>query len=858
MAVADDGGSQPDPLDELRDCDACRRDVLRGIGAAGGAAGVGGAGIVGSTGTVLADDLIDGSFEGICDSPAQYALPISCAHADPDADATDPDPDAHMMHQLATDAWEDYQSHHVLLDNYLEDTSTIASLESRDGIAEDWETGEPESEAYNTVSNRVRGYYNTHENLHFWWLARMLWGFSYINSTDEDHGGDSDDLPGDGFIIVHVDEFTGTDLEKTVVSPVRETVDWEHHDGEPVADDLTDADELEVPCIRVRGDGEEHDVPLTQDVLDSYDPTDGTFALQPEGSNETWYTTLRLQVLNVTQEDGEDLEAQEVFDGGVWAELWQEIESQSDRVMSNYDLELVEQLYAALDEGRITPEQVRGIEGHARYLSGQDDVNADAFQMALLQGLNMEQPDLTNVAHMEAEYTGFTRRNLEIDENNDGANQIPADHVENRELKGLMYARGTPADGLESAHTYAVGHNYLYASDGFAAVSPESGEIMFRRDDGSVRDVAVSQDGRYGVRMKSNNGGMAAYDLIDEERVVDTGSDTEAVGWCAPNLALACEGNSIAAYNVDTGSQEWSANINGTAEAVFGGPDGEYVYGGNSDAAVSKIDAETGSVVWTVGSDGSNTRHIAAGEGYVVHGGGDYGGVHLHDDEDGEVVATWDENYGIDMDSITISDGYVYTEVGDGLTKLSLPDLEFEWQQSHSGYADLIVAHPGDDTFEIIGYETHEVRDRETGEVVDSNPGPDPYDAADYPRPPNADGWIDHALFYDAETGEQVELVGGTLELLRMEDTDGEAIEDPQFVGDTSPDYDTRNIDDYVEQVEIVEKYQETYYVDENGAVAAPGSDEILDWLRDLLPNWAWWIVGGVLALAGYSRLSGD
>ncbi|ARS91406.1 hypothetical protein B1756_17890 [Natrarchaeobaculum aegyptiacum] len=380
----------------------------------------------------------------------QIGIPwFSCQPDDP-VEVTQ---DETIMHSMATSEAESMDAHYTTLDNQLEDTGTIASLEARHAIAESWENGESESEAYQNALEAIRDYYAVHQENHIEVKSKQL-----VQLSNTAHAAQEDD-----------------DIMNRWVS-VDDAGDLWNSNDHYVTDGTA-------PAQAELVNGETHNYTTARVVFDSdaggcWDGLTGTFNFSTLDTDYWTYnsnyklsaqdtlggddcserspgTYGKFVIPNVGDVEDGGLPSETVFDHSDWLERWEDIEQQSDQVVSNYDTQFVSDLYAELDAGNLDPEDVRGAEGMARHLSGDSEVTEQRFQMALMQMSGMNNPDLAGTSSMTVEYDGHTEIEFEGTE---GDSRVPvySGHVE-AEYDGLLFANDVPEGGFETNQTYATG-----------------------------------------------------------------------------------------------------------------------------------------------------------------------------------------------------------------------------------------------------------------------------------------------------------------------------------------------------------------------------------------------------------------
>ncbi|WP_133412269.1 hypothetical protein [Natrarchaeobaculum sulfurireducens] len=494
-----------------------------------------------AVGPAAADDgeLTD-EFDGTCESNLRFVLPVSCGHADPSTvdDSLSDDrieADIHVNAQGTGEAWD---STDILLGNYLEDTPTIASLEARDGIATAWEEGKSVEEADNEALQRINDYYSRLQiqvieetQAH---MAELQYQANQSREID--------------------------DVSSSMVHPVVDDVtsgmgsDRYSHSGSAITDDTSTEEfdlrngsvhEYEMPHFEA--DISDSDTPSTGSDSDSLaldDKGDWSFQVDVGANNPRAHFDGRVMLENQPEYD---LDSKETYDLAGPAERLEEIHDQAQVAVENYDEQFVEDLYHSLDEGQITPEDVRGAEGTVRYMSGDSEVTENRFQMALASVTGMEHTSMEST--MEVHYDGYTDMEYEWNSSSEEREQTFSNHVSTT-YEGLLFAAETPEDGFEVNGTYHTddlnGTQMMVPADGSDSVYFEKGtftiDTMYDAD-GNETDQADWDRPDYDTYNSSEyvellDEVQELHDKLEEE---DDGGDDELTLPGVPDLDDAIE-----------------------------------------------------------------------------------------------------------------------------------------------------------------------------------------------------------------------------------------------------------------------------------------------------------------------------
>ncbi|MFP9059622.1 hypothetical protein ACLI4R_03710 [Natrialbaceae archaeon A-chndr2] len=431
-----------------------RRKALQALGAATVAAGVGTA----SSGTVAADNSY--SFEGLCETDYSHFF-TRCLVEDLFGSSTEPGATEVDVHVMSTSEWESFEAHHVMLGNHVDDMTAIARLDARSAVADAYENGKTATEAWQDARDKIRDYFAAHQENHIQLLQKTLAQFRYnvgivLDTEDIDDGFLSSSIKwvDTENQIESVEEFNLTDTSETVTTELTngETLEWETM-------------QLEARLYYEGGGGNPSDtrssfVPLDPiDKMDYQAETDD-FRWSDEIPSEDYgsldYTAesdLAFSVHNVGDVEDGGLPSQKVFDAREWRDLWDRIVNLGEMVPSEFSEQMVEDLYAGLDDGAFTTDDLRTAEGEVRYRSGDAEPLSGAYMLALYDQLDLAGPDLSTTGGMKVTYTGATEMKLTEDE--DGERSVEyVEPVEGVEYEGILFSSDVPEGGFHSGETY--------------------------------------------------------------------------------------------------------------------------------------------------------------------------------------------------------------------------------------------------------------------------------------------------------------------------------------------------------------------------------------------------------------------
>jgi len=808
MAAADDSGPQPTAHEHevVPGCSLDRRTFVKSSAAlaaiaAGGAASSG-------TAAAASDLMYYPTTPSVTGMVAAKAVGDWSSKTNTDVTA-----DKTIMHQTATSEHETFKSHQAIINNYLEDTPTLASLEARHAIATAWENGESSTVAYDNALSAIRDYYAVKEINHFEMLSKLLVQISHISNTAW-----NDDNIGDGFLSTYVaNNSDGGTQQLNTISPNRVDVTFTLQNGNEHT--------VKMPEWYFETDLNTYQAALTQSHLDNYDTSNELFTFT-DGSGNTWDTPLNIIVQNV----GSDLESQSVFDMREWYDYWQDIRDQSDTVTANYSQTFVDDLYAAMDDGTLDPSKVRGPEAQARFLSGTDDVTADRFKMALLHQLEMSQADLSKVASMTVSYDGYT--SLEANRTDSGTRSLyPTDYVADKTYEGLLFADSIPSAGLDTGETYAVGPT-LYSANETSA----SGDPVFYALDALTRSKRWTYDGLTGdassVVADDHGEFIAVGDINGTVHCLNADDGTQKWVWgqstIVSGLAQSPDGSVIYALvrddglyalNADDGSVKWSVALSNQYSLAIG-PNGT-VYTGDGDGTLTARDSTDGSQKWTFGMTNTYARAIVvSADGSRVYVAGNGG---LIECLDGSGSKQWDvsvSSSAVFHLELSPDESQLFASDADGLlTAVNTSDQSTAWTDSSFAVETPLRMSPGGRNLYAGGdgaaLRTYNPAD---GSVVST----DTYSSGAFVdlditgNLPGVAGMVSDGLFYDGPSGSEVQMTNGLLTLEQMTDRDGNTVE---HTGDewNTPKYNTYDATEFAEYTETVETYQEQLEAEDSG-----------------------------------------
>ncbi|WP_169732135.1 PQQ-binding-like beta-propeller repeat protein [Halostagnicola larsenii] len=826
-------------LNEMLETKASRRNVLRGIGATGTAA-VAGSGAIASEGTAAAQEDNDDSDSGLnVTSPtlAKYGMVADVSQSLTDrlfgSDGEELPEDEIELHGEATYQLEGIENYYVTVDNHLEDTLGVATLDARHAIASAWEDGKDSATAYSDAMDAIREYYALHEENHLKVLQNEMLQLSVLGEKV----AQNNDIRS---MFIHataepVEAGTGTDYDTMLI---REAESANEHTFTLENGDEINLEMPEMQC-RVHDDDSTKDpeigttdrYPIDQELLNSWEDVEPQDYLVWEDSDGNQYDSVMDFVLldiDDPANEGETLrESAILFSMRQWMGRYQEIKDQSDSATGRFSQNMVDEMFQMMDDGTLDSSEVRSAEGMRRYLSGDSDVSSDSYKLALYNQLDLGQADLSELAHMQIEYTGYTDQEVTYD-GQERALQ-PSGFVEDRLLAGMLYTHETPDSGLQTGDTYRIGGQtiYLGMTDSFSSLDMSTGETT-PHFEGLIYGPVISNDGQtaYFARRGDNNTicvSMSLRDYSENWRVqltdgdgvnmVHYNDDLEEV-YCIDALGEL----SVLDSQSGTVKETHTADGNGTNYVtdedenlywVDGGTDVTFEMFDIESREVKEIDLNVNNVNFGINSSGS------------IHYENDQGTVAATEIESGEQL--WSVEYP-DLNVLTISKDYENIFLCDSseteIVCLNPENGEERWSVSHSDI-------PGGGVYQIRQFTSSEsiyLRNSDSDAIVvlesdgslqnivqiDSDESIRDF-GVDLGE--NVDAELPRSMFYDATESEELDLQQGVFTIEKMLDSNGESIEEEQS-WDASPEYETIDNEQFVE---YVEKQTELIDTIENG-----------------------------------------
>ncbi|MFP9192986.1 PQQ-binding-like beta-propeller repeat protein [Natrialbaceae archaeon A-CW1-1] len=813
-----------------------------------------------SSGSVAADvdEVISGVVDGLKETipgsakelyltttPVGLAVYVGAVGTDLLEDALNEDPtaDRHSLHQLTHNEISWQNAHLATFGNHMEDTRPVASLEARHGIASAWEAGEGSSSAHDIAHQRIRQFYALPEFNHLHVMNKALLQLMYIAKS-----GDKTD-PKYAYYASgeRVSDSEPVQFQFNVEGDT-EQIEFELHDGtaidETAFDNVDHIDGpsgegvLHAPVLRIMEPDNPDNVhatsPITQDVLDSFDAEEQEFTFEVDG--EQYTTSLRL-ISDSVDGDDESTHNQRAFDGPEYAEQWHDVKNLSDDVVTWYTHEFVQDIYAELDAGTITPEQVRSPEGMARFLSGTDDPTSERFRISWMQQFGLERADMTLVRGMSVNWSGAT--DTVIDSTTEAPYQRwthPGRFVDDETYNGVVFGSDLPEKGFQSGNRYMVGPTlYSVGNDRLEALDPYTKEVLWKREYGdNLYTCDATDDGRY-IVTGDWDGDVIPVDVSDgSSKWVDSDHNNRIqdviVSDDRETVYSSSSGVTVRANDFEDGSERWTYTFgDSTDSALAESPSGEKLVIGSSNE-IHIIDVQTQNELVSINPSvdvGYGAAWSPSGETIYTTGIGD--ALLFHDAETGDEL----ENISlpdVGNEVIVDSEGDIYVAFGhpasgnDGVKKFTPDGTEVWHYDQFNGSPRTIELSADEQTLYASHTGEYYALSPDDGSLQEQSSIPEfgQYELAT-PQPP-VDGTAARTIIFDEGTDDlsgdgQVDLWNGVIEINEMWDAGGatithvddETIEDIEALESTPDEIET--VVDEMDEFDSVDDIKYTRHV---------------------------------------------
>ncbi|QSW84328.1 hypothetical protein [Natrinema longum] len=396
------------------------------------------------TGTVAAQNSGDSiEINEDCGAMAKFAFPRSC-HA---AEATFGDIDTSQessaievdTHTSAVGVYEGTQQSTSVYQNYLEDTETLASLEARHAIATAYENNKTAIEAQAAGQQAINDYYAHHQIQLAERASADSAELAYLMNVTHQDPDISDEFihawtaNHDGSTSSESFAFTGNTSTQTMT--LVNGSEYQH-------------EQLEIETSWSTSGGSTGGGVYNDSLFDDYHAETDDFNVSA-GVDNDWSWPGGIQVMNAP---AASLDSATVYDYRLTAKQSHRIEQQAQTVQNNYPSTVAEDLYAEMDAGNLSPNDVRGAEGMVRYMSG-NETSGDSLEYGLRSTLDLPQPDDVE-STMTVHFDGKTDRQRSV---NSSTGAVSYDYTTvNETYTGMLYAGGFPNGSAETGVSYNV------------------------------------------------------------------------------------------------------------------------------------------------------------------------------------------------------------------------------------------------------------------------------------------------------------------------------------------------------------------------------------------------------------------
>lgn len=754
--------------------------------------------------------------------------------------------EAPILWTTAIGEGEAYVSFTQMVNNYLQDTNTIAAIEGRSAIADAYVDNLSASEAKTAFDDAVMNYYSTLQGNAWRTISSYIAQLAYIQTIARNNG----DI---------VDFFVSTDLP-TVTDSSGATAD---PDGNRYMDSTNFVENqitavnsqdftVQFPTFHIpASDGSAYEGGITQSILDTYDTSrsDGAFQVETD-SGVTMALDFDFIVANVPE--GDNMPSKGLFSLKDFMQIHEEISSQAANIITSFDQAFVDDLYAAMDNGDISPTDVRGASALARQMGGTDDVYADSYRMAMLQQLGMEQPDLTELASMTISYKGFTGINGNVTES--GNRRLRPTNYANTTYEGLMFAGDTPSGGFSIDETYIADPlAFINESGTFKAINILTGETLWE-ESVSPNFIQTSANGQYVIR--DNGSEIECLNLNGNiEWTISVGANK---GIVTNENELWLDNGTI--YDIDSGESVSSFNNGGGGEGKWhvSASGNTYAYWNGSEAGyVVMKDGEEITTLTNQSFNGGN--EIVCGDQYIISAINE--SSHIHNLESGETTQMVSRNMSTDPDSAiplyNESEGivWIYNNSNNVNARTYKYDIESGTSSTSSAFNHLIKVNS--EQFEYFSSGRYEIHGNGIYDTVNESlafsTGNIDAGAISFWQKGGFDGFCANVVFYDAYVGTERQLNNGIITIDDMTNRDGETIDN---INTDPPDYGDYDNTEYIKEIQKAANTTIQIFQNESSGGGIPNYSgpnfDPGDWVPDSIlgntfgiPNWAIALLGG-------------
>jgi len=480
------------------------------------------------------------------------------------------------FHQTATSAYETWaEVSKVHLDNAITNASQVANIQARNAIAKAWEAGHTVEEARDFAITAIRDYWSViYRNAFVSKIANAA-QLGAISETYRSLDNPDDSLNGSyDFWIVPDSKYSGSGSivseETYLKGGITET-----------EIELPNFETVTVQTIGFKAEwdnGDSWQGQIDDDLLSHYDPDADDFIGIETDQGETFDNNFQANVVSLPENN---LQGRKVMDLRELASTLNDLEQKVDDVIQAYPLTFVDDLYSALDNGTITPGQVRGVEGLAEHLSGSTEASEGRYQVALATLLGVNVSDLSEVSTVTAAFTGATDINPVTDDSGN-TDVFYSDHVQNQPLVGQLFA--STVENIYQGGRYAVDDLVIHnAGNGYTARDSQMNEQWYSDTGSFGSSVAyTTTDGRYLL-----TGDMELINLENGRVLWDRSGDPYGVPCLTPGREVwgGDDDSNLIQFNFSSGGEgsaydlheSYGIGTGKTINVMASGPDGERI-----------------------------------------------------------------------------------------------------------------------------------------------------------------------------------------------------------------------------------------------------------------------------------------
>ncbi|MGZ0746711.1 hypothetical protein [Haloparvum sp. AD34] len=421
--------------------------------------------------------------------------------------------------------YETAEQFRTVFENYGEDTGTIASLEARNAIATAYQNNQSASTADAKAQTAIQDYYSIKEINTLEAFSKQQAQIAYSANSTRAHPDTSDDfvypqhLDGRAVYDSGSEKNVGIDNKYVTGNLVNKTYTLSNGSTHQykVAELYVKLHQASAPDERVMSGT------VAPSIQDFQGASSHEYQVGYDGT-VTYYITLNGLVnvrasyagTNLSVSNGHP--AQVIEDRNSWASTMTMWSNQSDTMESNYQAGTASDLYGAMDDGRLDPDDVRGAEGQVRYLSGDSNATSQRYKAALYGTLDMEQAGFNST--FTVEYTGYTEAHY--NRTTDGNRTVEySGYVENKTFEGMVFSSEVPAGGFEQNSTYNTenlnGTTMIY--------SQNNGTVTFAK--GNVTFVEITDT--EGNQVENVTWSDPKYDTNDVSEYIDYLNETQTL-----------------------------------------------------------------------------------------------------------------------------------------------------------------------------------------------------------------------------------------------------------------------------------------------------------------------------------------